>query len=74
MRNDVNKDTPIFLAHGELDGVVRYVWGESTRKELEQNLGHKVEWHSYPNLDHSADPQEINDMEKWLERRLPAQA
>lgn len=73
MRSDANKNTPVFLAHGERDPVVRYVWGKATKQLLDEKMGYPVEWHSYPNLDHSADPQEIADMEKWLQKRLPAQ-
>jgi len=69
---DANKQTEIFQAHGEQDFVVRYSWGQMSVEYLKK-LDIKVEWHSYPNLDHSADPQEIADMEKWLERKLPSQ-
>jgi predicted esterase len=73
MANPANKNTEIFQAHGRRDSVVRYQWGELSRKVLEEKLGNKVEWHSYPELEHSADPQEIAHMEKWLENKLPAQ-
>lgn len=73
MRTQINKDTPIFLAHGELDPVVKYAWGEASKKMLSGDLKYEVEWRTYPNLEHSADPQEIVDMEKWLQGRLPAQ-
>ncbi|RPB01759.1 hypothetical protein L873DRAFT_1763484 [Choiromyces venosus 120613-1] len=69
--SEANKKTDIFLAHGELDGVVRYRWGKLTEALLRDKLGHNVEWHSFPLLEHSADPQEISDMEKWLHARLP---
>lgn len=73
MGTQINKNTPIFLAHGERDPVVKYAWGEASKKTLSQNLGYEVEWRTYPNLEHSADPQEIADMEKWLQKRIPAQ-
>lgn len=73
MRTQINKDTPIFLAHGELDPVVKYAWGEASKKLLSENLRYEVEWRTYPNLEHSADPQEIADMEEWLQKRIPAQ-
>jgi len=68
-----NKQTPIFQAHGELDYVVRYEWGTTTRDTLREKYGRELEWHSYPDLEHSADPQEINDMQTWLEKRIPSQ-
>lgn len=73
MRTQINKNTPIFLAHGKIDPVVRYVWGEASKQILDEKLGYEVEWHTYPNLEHSADPQEIADMEKWLQTKIPTQ-
>ncbi|PWW78473.1 Phospholipase/carboxylesterase [Tuber magnatum] len=69
--SEENKETDIFQAHGELDRVVRYSWGKRTKEFLRDKLGHNVKWHSYPRLDHSADPQEISDMETWLHTKLP---
>ncbi|CUS09365.1 unnamed protein product [Tuber aestivum] len=71
LASEENKETDIFQAHGEIDRVVQYRWGERTREILRDRLGHNVEWHSYPRLDHSADPQEIADMEMWLHTKLP---
>ena len=68
-----NKQTPIFQAHGELDSLVRYEWGTTTRDDLRGKYGLELEWHSYPDLEHSADPREINDMQTWLEKRIPSQ-
>jgi predicted esterase len=73
MEINSNRETPVFLVHGELDIVVKYAWGKSTRQALEEKLGYNVEWHSYPNLDHSANLQEVVDMEKWLQTRLPTE-
>lgn len=70
MATEANKGTPIFQAHGEKDFVVRFNWGELTKKFL-LDMGHPVEWHQYPNLDHSADPQEIAALEAWMEDRIP---
>lgn len=72
MINVANKQTEVFQAHGEQDFVVRYSWGRMSMEYLKK-LDIKVEWRNYPNLDHSADPQEIADMEGWLERKLPSQ-
>ncbi|KAL0636082.1 hypothetical protein Q9L58_004988 [Maublancomyces gigas] len=72
-RTEINKATPIFLAHGENDPTVKYAWGEASKQVLSGELGYEVEWRTYPNLGHSADPQEIADMEKWLHKILPVQ-
>lgn len=67
----VNQDTPIFLAHGKADNTVQYEWGIQAMKTLKETMGRPVEWHAYAGLDHSADPQEIDHMQKWLEKTLP---
>lgn len=71
MATEANKDTKIFQAHGEVDNVVRFEWATRSRDLLKERLGRDVAWNQYPNLDHSADPQEINDLERWLEKRIP---
>jgi len=68
---DANKDTPIFMAHGEIDKIIPLDWAEKSKDVLVNDLGKSVEWHSYPNLEHSADPQEINHLQLWLEKRIP---
>ncbi|CAZ86658.1 unnamed protein product [Tuber melanosporum] len=69
--SEENKNTDIFQAHGESDRTVQFNWGKLTKEILQDKLGHNVEWHSYPLLEHSADAQEIADMEEWLHTRLP---
>lgn len=73
MTQDANKETSIFQAHGEKDTVVKFKWGEDTKATL-QRWHQPVEWHSYPDLGHSADPQEIMDMERWMLEIIADQA
>ncbi|MGE0347838.1 alpha/beta hydrolase [Hydrogenophaga sp.] len=63
-RGDANRDTPIFLAHGEHDPMVTIDRATASR-DLLQALGHGVEWHSYP-MEHSVCAQEVADLEAWL--------
>ncbi|KZF20837.1 acyl-protein thioesterase 1 [Xylona heveae TC161] len=65
-----NKDTPVFMAHGAEDELVKTRWGKKTA-DLLSEWGWKVDWKTYPGLAHSADPQEIDDLEAFLEKRLP---
>ncbi|KAH7065036.1 Phospholipase/carboxylesterase/thioesterase [Macrophomina phaseolina] len=65
-----NKDTPIFMAHGDVDPVVRYEWGQRTASKLKE-WGWKVDFKTYQGLLHSADPEEIDDLEAYLRDRLP---
>ncbi|KAF4304083.1 hypothetical protein SLS57_012147 [Botryosphaeria dothidea] len=65
-----NKDTPIFMAHGDIDPVVRYEWGQRTASKLKE-WGWKIDFKTYQGLPHSADPEEIDDLEAYLKERLP---
>lgn len=63
-----NRDVPIFLAHGTLDGVVALPRAAASRDAL-QALGYPVEWHEY-RMEHSVCPQEVADLQQWLLRVL----
>ncbi|MCJ1393150.1 hypothetical protein MMC18_006022 [Xylographa bjoerkii] len=65
-----NKDTPVFMGHGDADPTVKYAWGQRTAATLKE-LGYGVDFRTYPGLQHSADPEEIDDLEKYLLARLP---
>ncbi|SFC48349.1 phospholipase/carboxylesterase [Polaromonas sp. OV174] len=67
-RSAANQDLPIFLAHGTHDGVVSLPRASATRDALSA-LGYPVEWHEYP-MEHSVCPQEVADLERWLQRVL----
>lgn len=67
-----NKETPIFMGHGEADPLVRLPWGKATADKLRE-WGWQVDFRSYPGLPHSAAPQEIDDLEGWLRARIPDQ-
>ena len=59
------------MGHGDSDPLVQYKWGEDTAREL-KNLGFSVHLRTYKGLAHSADPKEIDDLEKFLDERLPS--
>lgn len=65
-----NRDTPIFMGHGDADPLVRYEWGVMAAERL-RDWGWKVRFETYEGLPHSASPQEIDDLETWLAERLP---
>ncbi len=67
-----NKDTPIFMGHGDADPLVKYDWGVDTAKVLRE-MGWTVDLRTYKGLAHSANPKEIEDLEKYLTERLPPQ-
>ncbi|PMD27868.1 putative acyl-protein thioesterase 1, partial [Hyaloscypha hepaticicola] len=60
-----NKETRIFMGHGDSDPLVRPEWGQATAKYLKE-MGFGVELKMYRGLEHSADPEEIDDVEKFL--------
>ena len=63
-RSDGNTLVPIFMGHGQQDGVVDMARGEASRDAL-QALGYAVEWHDYP-MAHSVCMEEIGDLNRWL--------
>ncbi|KAK0248385.1 hypothetical protein LTS09_016445 [Friedmanniomyces endolithicus] len=65
-----NKVTPIFMGHGDADQVVRYTWGKMTAEKLRE-WGWSVDFKTYRGLQHSAAPEEIDDLEKYLNQRIP---
>ncbi|OAG38414.1 hypothetical protein AYO21_07397 [Fonsecaea monophora] len=69
--NGANKDTPFFMGHGDADELVKHQWGVQSAEYLRNELGHKVEFKTYPGLAHSADMKEIDDLEEFIKRCLP---
>lgn len=61
-------DIPIFLAHGRSDPVVPLARGIASRDAL-LAMGYPVEWHEYA-MPHTVSPQEIADLNRWLQRVL----
>lgn len=70
--NEVNKETPFFIGHGDADQVCRYEWGKETARVIGKDLGHQVIFKTYPDLPHSASLQEIDDLEEWITKCLNA--
>jgi len=67
-RSEANRDVPIFMGHGQRDGVVVIARATASRDALTA-LGYAVEWHMYP-MEHSVCMEEIADLGKWLQRVL----
>jgi phospholipase/carboxylesterase len=67
-RAHANVLTPVFLAHGQRDGVVPLARGSASRDALKA-LGMDVQWHDYP-MEHSVCLDEVRDLERWLQRVL----
>ena len=67
-RSPASQGVPIFMGHGSRDGVVVLDRAVASRDALKE-MGYAVEWHEYP-MEHSVCPQEISDMQAWLQRIL----
>ena len=62
----INASTPIFLAHGQIDPVVPYLFGQLAYEQLKA-LQYPVAWHSYP-IEHAISQDEIRDIRYFLEK------
>ncbi len=67
-RHAANHDVPVFMAHGQRDGIVAPARGEAARDAL-TGLGYGVEWHDYP-MEHSVCMEEVQALAAWLKRVL----
>ena len=63
-----NRETPIFVGHGQDDEVVPMEMGLAAFKELENN-GYHTLWKAYP-MQHNVCMQELDDISSWLTERL----
>jgi phospholipase/carboxylesterase len=67
-RSAANAHTPIFMGHGQQDGVVPLQRASASHDAL-RTLGYTVDWHEYP-MAHSVCMEEIADLNQWLNRVL----
>ncbi|PWF39564.1 alpha/beta hydrolase [Massilia glaciei] len=60
--------TPVFMAHGQRDGVIPIQRATDSR-DLLKALGYQVEWHDYM-MEHSLCAEEVVHMGAWLKKIL----
>ncbi len=58
----------MFFAHGRQDPMVPHAMGRLAH-DLVQQAGHRPQWHDY-NMGHEVCPEEIADINAWLQQRL----
>lgn len=58
--------TPIFMAHGEQDDVIRFQVATNSRDKL-QARDANLEWHQYE-IAHSVSNEEVDDLSIWFKR------
>ena len=64
----INRDLPVFMGHGSMDGVVPLFMGVAAADEL-RAWGYAPEWHDYP-MAHAVCPEEIAHIRAWLGKQL----
>ncbi|KAJ1501237.1 hypothetical protein HMI56_003356 [Coelomomyces lativittatus] len=62
---DLSRNVPIFMAHGDVDEVVRFDWGLQSSDKLKA-LGYTVEFKSYRGLGHSSRDDQLKDVALFL--------
>lgn len=67
-RHQANQNTPIFMAHGNMDPVVPLTRAEASRQQLEA-MGYQVQWNVYP-MPHAVCPEEISAIGQFLKQVL----
>ncbi|KAK3336840.1 Phospholipase/carboxylesterase/thioesterase [Cercophora scortea] len=68
---EFNKETPIFMAHGDADQVINVALGKKSC-DLLTEMGYNVNFQIYPNMGHSACLEELDAIEDFMTERLPA--
>ena len=58
--------------HGAIDPTVRIEWARESATKLRALGVHEYELKEYADLEHGANLEEVNDVEAWLRRTLPA--
>lgn len=64
--SDINKQTPIFIGHGDVDQVVAYDFGKKSAAELEGESESRVVLKTYQGMGHSACNEEFADLTEFL--------
>ncbi|KAM5542330.1 hypothetical protein V8D89_003789 [Ganoderma adspersum] len=84
MLSEHARKIPVFWGHGTADPLVRFDRAKQSLEALENQLGIKkatpetvleggIEFHAYNGLQHSADPQELEDLKTFLKKVIPPQ-
>ena len=64
-----NKDIPVIMCHGHADSIVHYPLGQQSSL-LIKNYTSNMTFKTYTGLGHSACPDELKDVKKFIESRL----
>lgn len=67
----VNKETPFLQCHGDSDPVVGHKWGVLSSQFVQSFNKSTYQFNTYNGLGHSSAPEELRDVQKWLDKVLP---
>lgn len=67
--SESNRQTPIWMAHGNYDPVIPFRFAELSRDRLQQ-AGYPLQWHAYP-MEHQVVLEQIREIGDWLKNVLP---
>ncbi|XP_030854295.1 lysophospholipase-like protein 1 [Strongylocentrotus purpuratus] len=60
---------PLFQCHGQVDPLVLYEWGETTKDQLTR-AGVTCQFQRYPRLYHEMNKDELDKLQAWIEQTL----
>lgn len=70
LTKQVNKETMVFLGHGNADNIVSYDFGKLSSTVLSK-VYKNLEFKTYDGLGHSSSPQEFSDVASFISKVLP---
>ena len=83
MATDHARTIPIFWGHGKDDPLINCTLALAGKQFLEKELrvpgatdenAVGLEFHAYDDLEHSANPEELEDLRLWLKKVIPPEA
>uniref|UniRef100_A0A3B4ZV64 Acyl-protein thioesterase 1 n=1 Tax=Stegastes partitus TaxID=144197 RepID=A0A3B4ZV64_9TELE len=70
--NSANKDMHVLQCHGDADPLVPFIFGSQTSEKMKSLVNPaNVTFKSYRGLPHSACPEEMVDIKRFIEKQLP---
>lgn len=70
--NSANKDMPVLQCHGDADPLVPCMFGSQTAEKMKSLINpSNITFKSYRGLPHSACPEEMVDIKRFIEKQLP---
>uniref|UniRef100_A0A8D0A377 Acyl-protein thioesterase 1 n=1 Tax=Sander lucioperca TaxID=283035 RepID=A0A8D0A377_SANLU len=70
--NSANKDMHVLQCHGDADPLVPFMFGSQTAEKMKSLINPaNITFKSYRGLPHSACPEEMVDVKRFIEKQLP---